>query len=211
MEYTQVLGFIFITLLLVVSPGPNGLLIAKTVPASGKKTGFANIAGFVGAFVVHGLLSIFGLSVLLTNSADAFFIVKVLGALYLSWVGIKSLISALKYKENIIPEAAQSKNTTLLKAFIEGLLTNGLNPKVSMFYLAAFPQFIPVGEHSVMYAIMLVSTHALINVIWFSIMVMLFAKLTTAAKNENFQRILKGVTGVIFVGFGAKLLALENK
>lgn len=215
MEYTQVLGFIFIALLLVISPGPNGLLIAKTVPTSGKKAGFANIAGFVGAFIVHGLLSIFGLSVLLTNSADAFFIVKVLGALYLSWVGIKSLISAFKHKENIIPETTQSKNKTsgktLLKAFIEGLLTNGLNPKVSMFYLAAFPQFIPVGEHSVMHAIMLVSTHALINVIWFSIMVILFAKLTTAAKNENFQRILKGVTGVIFVGFGAKLLALENK
>jgi threonine/homoserine/homoserine lactone efflux protein len=62
-----------------------------------------------------------------------------------------------------------------------------------------------------MYAIMLVSTHALINVMWFTIMVILFSKLKIAAKNEKFQRILKGVTGVVFVGFGAKLLALENK
>lgn len=166
MEYTQILGFVFIALLLVVSPGPNGLLIAKTVPTSGKKAGFANIAGFVIAFTFHGSFSVLGLSVLLTSSAEAFF---------------------------------------------EGLLTNILNPKVSMFYLAAFPQFIPVGDYSVLYALSLVSLHALINTFWFSMMVILFAKLTSTAKNDRFQQVFKTVTGFIFIGFGAKLLVLENK
>lgn len=212
MEYTQILSFAFIALLLVVSPGPNGLLIAKTVPTSGKKAGFANIAGFIIAFAFHGGFSVLGLSLLLTSSAEAFFIVKVLGAIYLAWIGVKSLISAFKHKKNIIPKAiTQNQNKTLINAFFEGLLTNILNPKVSMFYLAAFPQFIPVGDYSVLYALSLVSLHALINTLWFSMMVVLFAKLTSTAKNDRFQQAFKAVTGFIFIGFGAKLLALENK
>lgn len=81
---------------MVISPGPNGLLIAKTVPTQGKKAGFVNVLGFLAAFYLHGALSILGISVLLTQSAEAFFIVKVVGALYLSWIGVKSLISAYR-------------------------------------------------------------------------------------------------------------------
>ncbi len=66
MDMIQVLGLTFIALLLVISPGPNGLLIAKTVPTQGKKA----------AFYLHGALSILGISVLLTKSAEAFFIVN---------------------------------------------------------------------------------------------------------------------------------------
>jgi threonine/homoserine/homoserine lactone efflux protein len=61
------------------------VLIAKTVPTSGKTVGFANIAGFVAAFYVHGALSILGMSLILVQSAQAFFIVKMLGAAYLCW------------------------------------------------------------------------------------------------------------------------------
>jgi len=77
--------FVFMASLLVMSPGPNGVLIAKTVPTSGRQAGFANIWGFVAAFYIHGTLSIFGISVLLVHSAQAFFIVKLLGAGYLCW------------------------------------------------------------------------------------------------------------------------------
>ncbi|NQY95078.1 MAG: LysE family translocator, partial [Campylobacteraceae bacterium] len=75
MDLVQIFGFTFVALLLVVSPGPNGLLIAKTVPISGKKAGFANVFGFLSAFYLHGALSILGISVILTQSAEAFFVV----------------------------------------------------------------------------------------------------------------------------------------
>jgi len=90
MDFIQILSFTFIALLLVISPGPNGLLIAKTVPSQGKKAGFSNVLGFLAAFYLHGALSILGISVLLTKSAEVFLIVKVVGALYLSWIGVKS-------------------------------------------------------------------------------------------------------------------------
>ena len=120
------------------------MLIAKTVPLSGKAAGFSNIAGSVATFYLHGSLSILGISVLLTQSAEAFFIVKILGAAYLCWIGMKALWSAWRGHENSdLVESVKSKSS-LSKAFLEGFLTNALNPKVSMFYLAAFPQFIPL-------------------------------------------------------------------
>ena len=91
MDWTQLATFTFVAALLVMSPGPNGVLVAKTVPLSGRTAGFANVAGFVSAFYLHGILSILGLSALLAQSATIFFIVKMLGAAYLLWIGLKAL------------------------------------------------------------------------------------------------------------------------
>jgi len=208
-EFTQIVSFIVVASLLVMSPGPNGILIAKTVPLSGKAAGFANVAGFVAAFYLHGSLSILGISVLLTQSAQAFFIVKMLGAAYLCWIGVKALWSAWRsYEITASVEPVKSKRS-LSKAFLEGFLTNAFNPKVSMFYLAAFPQFIPLTGAAES-AFLLVFIHSVINLIWFSTMVLLFSQLKGAANNMTFQKILKTTTGLIFIGFGAKLASLRT-
>jgi len=211
MDFIQILGFTFIALLLVISPGPNGLLIAKTVPSQGKKAGFFNVLGFLAAFYLHGALSILGISVLLTKSAELFLIIKVLGALYLSWIGVKSLVSAYRNVDNVTITADFKNEQTLRKSFLEGFLTNALNPKVSMFYLAAFPQFIPAGDNSILHAFLLVTIHSVLSMFWFSSMVILFSRLRSFAKNGLFKRVLKSVTGFVFIGFGVKLLSLESK
>lgn len=92
-----------------------------------------------------------------------------------------------------------------LSAFFEGFLTNLLNPKTSMFYLAAFPQFITVGESTMASAYTLVFLHTLINVAWFGTMVILFARLARFTNRGAFRRWLGGVTGIVFIGFGVKL------
>lgn len=209
MDAANILTFSLVAALLVMSPGPNGVLIAKTVPTSGRAAGFANIAGFELGFLIHGALSILGISILLVQSAVAFAVVKYLGAAYLCWIGIKALIAACRGVENPVTISAAKRQRTLRKAFVEGLLTNTLNQKVSMFYLAAFPQFIPLGEKAALSAFLLVLIHVLINAVWFGAMVALFAHLTAKAQNPRFQRWLKGVTGVVFLGFGAKLASVR--
>lgn len=213
MELLQVLTFAGVAGLLVMSPGPNGVLIAKTVPTSGRAAGFANIAGFVAGFYLHGSLSIFGISIILLRSAEAFFVVKMLGAAYLCWIGFKALRDAWRDAWRGVGPVAQvapaRRRRPLGKAFAEGFVTNALNPKVSMFYLAAFPQFIPAGDGAVSAAFLLVSVHALLNALWFAAIILLFARLVGAARSGRFQRWLKIVTGVVFVGFGARLAALN--
>lgn len=205
MDWMNALSFMAVASLLVMSPGPNGVLIAKTVPTSGIAASFANVFGFVTAFCLHGTLSILGISAILLASAQAFFIVKMLGAAYLCWIGFKALRDA--YRGNNAAQTVEpaKRQRTLRAAFFEGLLTNALNPKTSMFYLAAFPQFISVGEGVAASAFVLVMLHAFINVMWFGAMIILFARLTKFARSGNFQRWLSGVTGAVFVGFGVKL------
>ena len=209
MAWSEIVTFIFVASLLVMSPGPNGVLIAKTVPTSGRVAGFANVAGFVAAFYLHGALAILGISIILVQSATAFAIVKYLGAAYLCWIGIKALVAAYKGIETAENVAPSKRQRTIWNAFIEGLLTNALNPKVSMFYLAAFPQFIKIGETSAASSFLLVFIHSMINAIWFSVMVLLFSSLTAAVRQGSFQRWLKGVTGAVFIGFGIKLASYK--
>ncbi|TAT84450.1 LysE family translocator [Rhizobium ruizarguesonis] len=212
MSIAEILSFAFVTALLIISPGPNGVLIAKTVPASGRGAGFANIAGFVAAFYVHGTLSICGISLLLAQSAQAFLVVKMVGAAYLCWIGIKALVGAWRGYAAVTSVTLSRKVRHLPRAFLEGFLTNALNPKVSMFYLAVFPQFIhhdANGRAAIGEAFLLVTVHASLNVIWFGSMVMLFARLARAARNQRFQRWLKAATGVVFIGFGAKMATLQ--
>lgn len=205
MDLSDILAFAVVAGLLVMSPGPNGVLIAKTVPTSGRAAGFANVAGFVTGFYLHGAMAILGISIILVQSATAFAIVKYLGAAYLCWIGIRSLIAAWRGSATTAKVKPAAQRRTLAKAYIEGLLTNALNPKVSMFYLAAFPQFITLGETTPLASFTLVAIHSLINAVWFGAMVLLMARLTSLAQNGRFQRWLKGVTGVVFIGFGAKL------
>lgn len=206
---SNIISFMLLAALMVMSPGPNGVLIAKTVPTSGRAAGFANVAGFFASFYVHGTFAIFGISVLLTQSATAFMIVKYLGAAYLCWIGIKAIYSAIKGEgavENISPA---KRKRTLMKAFMEGFLTNALNPKVSLFYLSAFPQFIDVGQTSMAIAYGFVTSQAILNAIWFSSMAILVAKLSNVARSDqfkqNFKRWLNGITGAVFIGFGVGL------
>lgn len=215
LELISVLTFAFVATLLVISPGPNGILIGKSVASSGKAAGYLNIVGFVAAFFVHGTLSIFGMSIILVQSADAFFVFKILGAIYLCWLGIKSIKSAFSESDAMAvvssakQQQAKSKVKSKANAVLEGFLTNVLNPKVSMFYLAAFPQFISLDDN-IMQAYMLVIIHALINIIWFVALVALFARLAEVKFSKRLIKAFKSLSGAIFIGFGAKLATIEN-
>ena len=121
MTLSTLVAFAAMAALLIMSPGPNGVLLAKTVPTSGKAAGFANIAGFVVAFFLHGAFAIFGLSVLLLQSANLFTAVKLAGAAYLIWIGVKALRDAWRGLPSALVNVAPARRRrTLLKAFGEG-------------------------------------------------------------------------------------------
>jgi threonine/homoserine/homoserine lactone efflux protein len=134
-----------------------------------------------------------------------------LGAVYLIWLGIKAIRSALnKTVTPSIKLPIQKQNKTPVhNAFLEGFVTNVLNPKVSMFYLAAFPQFISL-EGSAFSAYALVTAHSILNIIWFSIMVLALALVKSAANSPKFKTWLNSITGIVFIGYGAKLALMRN-
>jgi hypothetical protein len=104
-------------------------------------------------------------------------------AIYLCWIGFKSLFSAFKKTDKAkIQEPPVIGRKTLLKSFLQGFLTNALNPKVLIFYMAAFPQFIPMGENAAAYGFLLITIHSVMNMLWFPDMVILFLKYGAASE-----------------------------
>ena len=98
MELYTLLTFFLIVSVMVMSPGPNGALLLKNVPTFGKQHGYANVLGIVVAFYLHGTLSVLGLSAIIVSSANLFLLVKILGALYLAYLGVKAIVSAFAKK-----------------------------------------------------------------------------------------------------------------
>ena len=208
---STIASFVFVTALLVMSPGPNGVLIAKTVPTSGPRAGFANIFGFMTAFYFHGLMAVLGISALVMQSANLFTALKFAGALYLIWLGLKAMADALRSDDIQAAIQPHRRQRSLLAAYLEGLTTNALNPKVAMFYLAALPQFVPMTEpHAVVNVLTLVFIHSLINLVWFGSLIFVFSNVARAVRSRKMVRWLKGLTGIVFLGFGARLATLER-
>lgn len=213
----DILTFTLVALLLVISPGPNGVLIVKTMSSSDKKCAFLNIVGICSATFFHGAFSIFGLSALLLQSAQLFLIVKLLGAAYLFYIGAKAMINAFKTKDAMHESMSNDetlffiKKRSMMQFFSEGFLTQILNPKVSMFYLAAFPQFLSFEQPSMSSAFILVAIHATLIFCWFVSLINLFDKIKTLSskRKAKWGKWLQGFSGSVMIYFSA-LIVLQK-
>jgi len=132
-------SFLTISLLLAVTPGPsNAFLMAQTF-AKGKTAGMQSAAGFAVAGVIHTILAVLGLSTLLKTSPQAYQVVLILGASYLLYLGIMSIKDSYKPAVASSPQTAEPKHKNV---FYQALLTEVLNPKVALFFIAFIPQFV---------------------------------------------------------------------
>ena len=203
----DILAFSLIALLLVVSPGPNGVLILKTASSQGLRASILNIFGLTTATFFHGALSIFGFSALLMQSAELFFIIKILGAGYLFYIGVKAIISSYKTTNG---DTKTNKTIPSHKKgigyFNEGFITQILNPKVSMFYLAAFPQFISPDNFSYFSAFSLVLIHASIIFMWFVGVTLAIDKIKSSAKNTKMGNWVQRLSGTAMIYFSSMIL-----
>src|SRR5262245_63634681 len=142
----QIIAFAGIAALLTITPGQDTVLVIRNVMAQGQRAGLLTTFGICCGLFVHATLSAVGLSLILLKSATAFEVVKLLGAAYLIWLGAQSLWQAFhgsnRVFEKSIPEQRSAKGWP---CFVQGFLTNILNPKVVVFYLAFLPQFISPG------------------------------------------------------------------
>ncbi|WP_022667407.1 LysE family translocator [Desulfospira joergensenii] len=164
---------------------------------------------------IHGLFSILGLSALILKTSQAFFAAKLLGAFYLSYLGIMSLWQAFFAKQSSEKTIKRENNKNVIRKskrfFLEGFLTNLLNPKASMFYLAVFPQFICLEGSPILEFLILVVINSIVVVIWFSFIINALGKITRALSSMKFKKIVQGATGSIMLWFGYRLLTYQQK
>jgi threonine/homoserine/homoserine lactone efflux protein len=138
--------FVGAALLLNLTPGPDMLFVAGTAAARGRRAGLLAALGVGAGCVFHTLLAAVGLSALLAASDLAFTVVKWAGAGYLVWIGLQMLLARRREPiEPADPTLQAAEPPRVRDPFWQGALTNALNPKVALFFLAFLPQFIDAG------------------------------------------------------------------
>ncbi len=140
--------FCFAVLLLNLTPGPDTAFIVGQSVAHGRRMGLMSVLGISTGCVVHTAALALGLSALIAASASAFTVIKIVGAAYLVYLGGRMIVASLERKA--APAAAASPVATPSasprRAFVQGFATNVLNPKVVLFFLSFFPQFVATGS-----------------------------------------------------------------
>jgi len=137
----QVMVFTWAAAVLTIAPGADTMLVIRNVLRGGRRDGVVTTFGICSGLFVHATLSALGASILLMHSATAFHLVKLAGAGYLVWLGLHSLRSAVLTPQRSPLEVVEPpRRRAPQQCFLEGFLSNVLNPKAAVFYLAFLPQ-----------------------------------------------------------------------
>jgi threonine/homoserine/homoserine lactone efflux protein len=201
-DATQLLSFLAAVLVLVVVPGPNTIIILAQSIGRGRAAGLATVAGIeVGTFV-HTLAAALGLSALLSASALAYSIVKYAGVAYLIVIGIRTL---LQPPPDI--SAGSIDELTGLVAFRRALLTNVLNPKVALFFLAFLPQFVrPERGNLALQILVLGLLVSAVSIPFGSLLALAATSMTRwLREHASFARWQQRITGGVLIGLGLRL------
>jgi RhtB (resistance to homoserine/threonine) family protein len=210
----QVLAFTAIAGLLTITPGADTMLVVRNAVARGRRAGLLTTVGCCCGLFVHATLSALGLSLILVRSATSFEIVKLIGAAYLMWLGVQSLRHACRRPERTGGAVNQTwvRGTSAggTRSFIEGLLSNVLNPKVAVFYLAFLPQFMSPGDWVLGKSMVLAGIHCVEGIVWLSLVTLGVARLRSWISQPRVRRSIEASTGAILIAFGVRL-AVERR
>ena len=193
-------AFSLAALLLTLTPGLDTALILRTACAEGGKKAFHAALGIDAGCFVWGALIALGLGALLAISEMAYTVLKVCGAVYLSWLGLQLLIRPRSSFSN-----SDDNNGSQGNWFIRGMLGNVLNPKMGIFYVSFLPQFIPAGHSPFIWTFILVSIHVAIGTIWSVTLILSTHFASAVLKKSRVVRVMDRATGGLFLCFAAKL------
>jgi threonine/homoserine/homoserine lactone efflux protein len=207
MEFLGITGFgLFCAavLLLNATPGPDTAYIVGRSVAQGRSAGLISAVGISVGCCVHAIASAFGLSAILATSATAFTIIKVAGGLYLVYLGMRMLLTP---SANVLPAGAAQAIRPLRTVFWQAVLTNVLNPKVVLFFLSFFPQFVRADAPDQTLAFLLLGVvFVAISTVWNSGTALLAGTLAQrAGRNPQIRLWLERTVGAAFVALGIKL------
>jgi threonine/homoserine/homoserine lactone efflux protein len=200
-----ILVFAAFAAVLTVTPGLDTMLVLRTAALTGRRAALAAVAGIGSGVLAWAVASALGVTAVLTASEVAFTVLRVVGAIYLCWLGYRALRPRRPVAVTGPTSAVEEAPRGAARAFRTGFTTNMLNPKVGVFYLSALPQFLPDGVNPLAASVALAGVHVLEGTIWLSALVVAVGWARTWLTRPIVKRRLEQVTGVVFVAFGLKL------
>tara|TARA_R110000868_G_scaffold8205_3_gene42539 strand:+ start:131647 stop:132261 length:615 start_codon:yes stop_codon:yes gene_type:complete len=196
------LSIALIALLAAISPGPDFVVVAKNALAHNRTSAIMTSIGIGAGILIHASYCVLGLAIVISQSLLLFSVIKYLGAAYLIYLGVKSLFT----KTNHLPSADRhAKQRSPMLAFRDGLLTNILNPKCTLFMLSVFTLVVKPHTPTFVQATYGIEI-ALITAVWF---VFLSYGLTIdyiKSKLEKVQHIVNKLIGAVLIAFGVVVI-----
>ena len=203
-------SFVIAGILLNLTPGQDTIYILGRSIAQGRKAGVVSVLGISTGALFHIAASAFGLSAILMASAIVFSIIKYIGAGYLVYLGIRMLLS----KNDALGTAVDSASTKVnyIRIYKQGILTNILNPKMALFFLAFLPQFIqPTKANSPLPFLILGCIFLTTGTIWCLIVALFSSYATdTLRQRPSIKRIMEKISGGLFIFLGLKIAIEKN-
>ncbi|KTC92413.1 LysE family transporter [Fluoribacter dumoffii] len=203
----EFLSISVLIMLAAISPGPDFALVTKNSLLYSRKAGIYTALGVSVSLLAHASYCILGLALVISQSLLAFSIIKYLGAAYLIYIGIKSLLAKREMMKVDTRQATHS--ITSLQAFNQGLFCNLLNPKAIMFLLAFFTLVVKPG-HSIITELGYGVEIALIHMIWFSSLSYLLTHQYVKSNLNRLQYYIVKVMGGLLVAFGVRIANLSH-
>nr|WP_314568923.1 LysE family translocator [uncultured Pseudomonas sp.] len=197
----ELLAVALITVLAVISPGPDFAMVTRNSYAYGRRSGLIAALGIACSVQVHVFYTVFGIAVIITQSPLLFMAMKWLGAGYLIYLGLRSLFNTSKLALDTVEGATPS----LWSAFRMGFFTNALNPKTMLFVVATYSQVVQAGSSmttNFAYGLFMSFSHW----VWFSIVALFFSSGPLRRRMLEKQRLVDRVIGTALIGLGASLV-----
>jgi RhtB (resistance to homoserine/threonine) family protein len=200
----RVAGFIVVATLLTITPGPDMALVTRNVLRAGPRAGLRTSAGILAGLSVWAILAAVGVAAVLAASATAFTALKLVGAVYLVYLGVMALWEARR-GSRIEPVHGAAEVASSVQHYRQGLLSNLTNPKVGIFYTTFLPQFIAPGHSVLVWTTVLAALHLVISVFWLVGFSFLVAGARRVIDTERTRLWLQRVTGTVLIALGVRV------
>lgn len=200
---TELLAFIGVAVLVIVTPGQDTALTIRNTLAGGRSAGVRTAVGVVGGQAVWALAASAGLAALLVASEPAFVALKYAGAAFLVYLGAQSLIAAVRRRSRVRRRSGGATGRELR----QGLLSNLANPKMAVFFSSLLPQF--ADSFATLLALGLVFCS--LTLLWLSAYATVLARAGEVLRRPRLRRVIDGVTGTALVAFGLRLATADRQ
>jgi threonine/homoserine/homoserine lactone efflux protein len=197
-------AFLLVALVVVFTPGPATALIIRNALRGGKHAAWATTAGNSTGIFLWATASVLGISALVAASEAAFATLKIVGAVVLVMIGLQSLYRArYALPFEVVPPRARSH-------YREGLLTSFANPKLAVFFLALFPQFIPDGDPVLPATVLMASIIVAMDLVWFTVLAVLVSRAKRTFVERGWARRMEAASGSVLMALGIRLAFISR-
>jgi threonine/homoserine/homoserine lactone efflux protein len=198
--------FAIAALLLIMMPGPDQVLITRNVVVGGRYGGLLTMLGGVLGLTVHAGVAALGLSALLLASATAFTVLKIVGAVYLLWLAVQMLRSAMRSGRTPLADEAVAAPLQRSAYLRQGFLSNALNPKVALFFVTFLPQFLSADSGSPRAeALLLSGIFAVLYLAWFGLYIAAVDRLGRWLRRPRVKARIEQFTALVLATVAVRL------